>query len=94
MNAKRTFEHTRRTDVPYDTTDREEVLAFWEKAVPHHGLDVLRIKRGRPPKAAEKRKEQIALRVDKDVLDWFRAQGAGWQTQMNAALKAFRDAKM
>lgn len=43
-------------------------------------------------KAAEDRKEQISLRVDKDVLEWYRAQGAGWQTRMNAVLKAFRDA--
>jgi uncharacterized protein (DUF4415 family) len=30
--------------------------------------------------------------VDKDVLEWYRAQGGGWQTRMNAVLKAFRDA--
>jgi len=32
------------------------------------------------------------LRVDEDVLTWFREQGAGYQTRMNAVLKAFRDA--
>lgn len=32
-------------------------------------------------------KEQIAIRFDKDVLDAFRAGGAGWQTRMNSALK-------
>ncbi|MCC6194817.1 MAG: BrnA antitoxin family protein, partial [Burkholderiales bacterium] len=26
------------------------------------------------------------------VLEWYRAQGTGWQTRMNAVLKAFRDA--
>ena len=35
-----------------------------------------------------------SLRVDKDVLEWYRAQGAGWQTRMNAVLKAFRDARV
>jgi uncharacterized protein (DUF4415 family) len=35
------------------------------------------------------RKEQIALRVDADVLAWFRAQGSGWQTRMNEVLKAY-----
>ena len=49
---------------------------------------------GRPAKAAEDRKEQIALRMDKDVLEWYRAQGAGWQARMNAVLKAFRDARV
>ncbi|MGH8589551.1 MAG: BrnA antitoxin family protein [Gammaproteobacteria bacterium] len=33
----------------------------------------------------------MALRVDADVLAWYRSQGPGWQTRMNAVLKAFRD---
>ena len=37
-------------------------------------------------------KTSIALRVDADVLKWFKAQGAGYQTRMNAVLRAFRDA--
>lgn len=36
--------------------------------------------------------ERIALRVDKDVLEWYRSQGMGCQTRMNAVLKAYRDA--
>lgn len=32
-------------------------------------------------------KEQVAIRVDRDVLEAFRADGPGWQTRMNAALK-------
>ncbi|MGH9846962.1 MAG: BrnA antitoxin family protein [Blastocatellia bacterium] len=38
------------------------------------------------------RKEAISLRVDADVLAWFREQGPGWQTRMNAVLKAFKEA--
>jgi uncharacterized protein (DUF4415 family) len=38
------------------------------------------------------RKEAISLRVDADVLAWFREQGSGWQTRMNAVLKAFKEA--
>jgi hypothetical protein len=30
--------------------------------------------------------------VDADVLAWFREQGPGWQTRMNAVLKAFKEA--
>lgn len=40
---------------------------------------------GRPAGAS---KEQVALRVDKDVLERFRSAGPGWQTRMNAALRA------
>lgn len=32
-------------------------------------------------------KEQVSLRVDKDVLARFRATGAGWQSRMNEALR-------
>ena len=37
-------------------------------------------------------KASISLRVDQEVLDWFKAQGPGYQTRMNAVLRAFRDA--
>ncbi len=37
-------------------------------------------------------KRAISLRVDPDVLEWFRAQGAGWQTRMNAVLRAYKEA--
>ena len=33
------------------------------------------------------RKEPISLRVDKDVLDWLRRQGPGYQTTINRILR-------
>ncbi|HYP32884.1 MAG TPA: BrnA antitoxin family protein [Burkholderiaceae bacterium] len=39
-------------------------------------------------------KTSISLRVDSEVLDWFKAQGPGYQTRMNAVLRAFRDASL
>lgn len=38
------------------------------------------------------RKSQITLRIDTDVLEWFRAKGIGYQSQMNAVLKAYKEA--
>src|SRR6476661_3567673 len=35
-------------------------------------------------------KESVTLRVDKDVLDWFRDQGRGYQTRINAVLRAYK----
>ena len=32
-------------------------------------------------------KEQVALRLDKEVVARFRADGPGWQSRMNAALR-------
>ena len=40
------------------------------------------------------RKTAISLRVEQDVLDWFKAQGPGYQTRINAVLRAFRDASL
>jgi uncharacterized protein (DUF4415 family) len=37
-------------------------------------------------------KTSISLRVDADVLKWFKAQGPGYQTRINAVLRAFKDA--
>lgn len=37
---------------------------------------------------AESNKVSISLRVDPDVLAWFRAQGPGYQGRMNLALRA------
>jgi uncharacterized protein (DUF4415 family) len=92
MNKKRTSARTPRNDVPYKTRDRAAVQSFWDGATAHTGVAELRAKRGRPKKAAHERKEQIALRLDADVVAWYRALGAGWQTRMNAVLKAYRDA--
>jgi uncharacterized protein (DUF4415 family) len=34
-------------------------------------------------------KRPISLRVDGDVLDWFKAQGPRYQSRMNAVLRAY-----
>ncbi len=35
------------------------------------------------------RKAQLTLRMDVDVLEWFKKQGKGYQTRMNALLRAY-----
>lgn len=39
-------------------------------------------------------KASVSLRIDADVLEWFKAQGPGYQTRMNAVLRAFKDASV
>ena len=34
-------------------------------------------------------KRQLTLRLDGDLLDWFKAQGKGYQTRMNAVLRSY-----
>lgn len=35
------------------------------------------------------RKQAVSLRVDRDVLEWFRAQGPRYLSRMNAVLRAY-----
>ena len=49
------------------------------------------VRRGLRPVAP---KASVSLRVDADVLAWFKSQGRGYQTRMNAVLRAFRDASL
>ena len=48
----------------------------------------LKPKRGRPVGTkATRTKVAVSVRVDEEVLLYFKAQGRGWQTRMNEALK-------
>lgn len=40
-----------------------------------------------------KTKQQISIKVDREVLEFFRKDGPGYQTRMNAVLKSFVRAK-
>jgi len=78
-------------------TDWPRIKAMKEKDIllttEHPAAKVKHIVRGivrrglqpMPPKAS------ISLRVDADVLEWFKAQGVGYQTRMNAVLRAFKE---
>ena len=49
------------------------------------------VRRGLQPKPS---KAAVSLRVDEDVIEWFKAQGPGYQTRINSVLRAFRDASV
>ncbi|HEU0221914.1 MAG TPA: BrnA antitoxin family protein, partial [Paracoccaceae bacterium] len=38
-------------------------------------------------------KKPVSIRLDPDVLEFFRAQGKGYQTRINAVLRAYMEAK-
>lgn len=50
----------------------------------HDAVDWTKAVKGLPPP-----KEPIKLRIDADVLAWFRSTGKGYQTRMNNVLRAF-----
>ena len=49
------------------------------------------IKRGLKDK---ENKAQVTIRVDPDVLRWFKSQGHGYQTRINSLLRAYMEANL
>ena len=46
------------------------------------------VRRGLKPVA---RKKQLTLRVDSNVLEWYKRQGPGYQTRINSLLRAYME---
>ena len=68
-------------DEDIDLSDAAEITPeMFAKAVVRRGL--------KPPP----NKQQITIRLDADVLKWYRAQGEGYQTRINALLRAYMEA--
>lgn len=69
-----------------DPDDAPEITDKWiTEADLYRGKKLVR--RGRP--AGSGQKTQTTLRISKDVLEFFRATGPGWQTRMDNALKRY-----
>jgi uncharacterized protein (DUF4415 family) len=69
-----------------DADTAPELTDDWfDKADLHYGETLLRRGRGRPRLEAPKR--LVSLRLDQEVIERFRAQGPGWQSRINAALR-------
>ena len=69
------------TDDEIDVSEIPEVSAeMFARAV---------VRRGLQPGS---RKAQLTLRIDSDVLEWFKQQGQGYQTKINALLRAYKEA--
>lgn len=68
-------------DEDIDLSDAPEITPeMFAKAVVRRGLQP-------PPN-----KQQVTIRLDYDVLKWFRAQGEGYQTRINSLLRAYMEA--
>ena len=70
------------------STEKGQVTAEHPEFDPRHVVRGI-VRRGLKPISS---KELISLRIDQDVIEWFKAQGPGYQTRINAVLRAFRDA--
>jgi uncharacterized protein (DUF4415 family) len=63
------------------TTSRDAAEAAFKKVTAPKPLDIPK------PPAIPGSKETVSLRIDRDVLDVFQADGPGWQDRINAALR-------
>lgn len=65
------------TDADIDLSDIPEITPeMFVKGVVRRGLKPIT-------------KRQLTLRLDSDVIEWYRKQGRGYQTKMNALLRAY-----
>jgi uncharacterized protein (DUF4415 family) len=56
----------------------------------HDPIDWSTAIKGLPPGVWDvPRKQDVHIRLDSDVVQWFRGQGRGYQTRINAVLRAF-----
>jgi uncharacterized protein (DUF4415 family) len=75
-------------------TDWDKVNSMTDKDIDYSDISALDeefFKKGklRIPKA----KPLISIRIDSDVLSWFRSQGSGYQTRINAVLRMYMEAR-
>mgnify|MGYP002780948638 CR=1 FL=1 len=66
-----------------DDTKPELDDAWFAEADAYVGKRLVR--RGRPK--SENAKKAVSLRLDPEVIEWFKLQGAGWQTRINEELR-------
>jgi len=66
------------TDKDIDFSDNPEIPAeMFARGIVRRGLKPI------------PRKKQLTLRVDSDVVDWYKKQGPGYQTRINSLLRAY-----
>jgi uncharacterized protein (DUF4415 family) len=64
-------------DEDIDLSDAPEITSeMFAKAI---------VRRGLKPRT----KKQVTLRIDSDVLEWYKKQGRGYQTRINLLLRAY-----
>jgi uncharacterized protein (DUF4415 family) len=90
----------KRTSSKVSKTDWKRLRAMKEHQIKlskeHPQLDITHVARTLVRKGLRPvpPKTSLALRVDADVVEWFKAQGRGYQTRMNAVLRAFKEASI
>ena len=82
MNAKNSNKRSG-TDWEYLAADSDEGIDFSD--IPKLGPDFWKNAKLRMPE----KKDSVTIRLDHDVLTWFRGMGRGYQTKINAVLRSY-----
>lgn len=80
-----------RTDFLREDTDEEieaQIASDPDLAVPDN-WEELSVPGFPFPLPSRENKRQVTVRYDAEVVDFFKSQGRGWQSRMNAVLRAF-----
>jgi len=74
----------------HNDEDNPEILSAngFRRLKDDHPEIVRALKKGRGPQKSPT-KEQVTVRLDPEILDFFRKSGARWQSRMNAVLKDY-----
>lgn len=72
-------------DTPELTAERAARLRPARDVLPEYVLAQFKRSPGRPRSPSAKK--QVTLRLDAEILDYFRAGGDGWQSRINRALR-------
>lgn len=72
-------------DTPELTAERAARLRPARDVLPEYVLAQFKRSPGRPRSPSTKK--QVTLRLDAEILDYFRAGGSGWQSRINRALR-------
>jgi len=75
-------------DITKSAIDPDDVMpelddAWFDEADAYVGTKLVR--RGRPK--SQNPKLPVSLRLDRDVVEWFKSRGEGWQTRINKELR-------
>ena len=82
MNAKNSKKRSE-TDWEYLAADSDEGIDFSD--IPKLGPDFWKNAKLKMPE----KKDSVTIRLDHDVLTWFRGMGRGYQTKINAVLRSY-----
>lgn len=74
------------TDWKYLASQKDDEIDFSD--IPRLGSDFWKNAKLRMPE----KKDSVTIRLDHDILSWFKKKGSGYQTRINAVLRTYLEA--